>query len=196
MYFLGWLAFFQMSFLPGFLLISILKIRVRSIIEKIIFIFSLSLIINFILVFLLTLTKLYQPVYCYVIFISELIIFLIVVKNQPLTVDIFLPKKSSFLYNLGAIVVEIVIFRFFLLFIQNLSLNSVFLTGDAIDSWNQWAIQWARNQIPKLTYHYPQLIPANWSLTYVFMQTTRVELFAKLLMPLFVLGILLGSRLL
>jgi len=191
MYFLGWLAFFQMSFLPGFLLISILKIRVRSIIEKIIFIFSLSLIINFILVFLLTLTKLYQPVYCYVIFISELIIFLIVVKNQPLTVDIFLPKKSSFLYNLGAIVVEIVIFRFFLLFIQNLSLNSVFLTGDAIDSWNQWAIQWARNQIPKLTYHYPQLIPANWSLTYVFMQTTRVELFAKLLMPLFVLGILL-----
>ncbi len=183
MYFLGWLAFFQVTCLPGFLFLHFLKIKTKTLIEKTIFIFGLSLIINFLFVFILTLLRVYQPIVVYVIFIIEIIMFLFMIVS----------KRSMFrvgFFTLTLIVSFLVIIRFLLPVIQNFSLKSVFLNGDAIDSWNVWASQWARNKIPLATYHYPQLIPTNWSLTYVFMQTTQIELFAKFLMPLFTLAIL------
>jgi hypothetical protein len=76
------------------------------------------------------------------------------------------------------------------LFIQNL--GTVFSTWDAVVSWNSWANTWALSQIPLSSDLYPQLVPANWSITYVLLGGTTLQFFAKAIMPLFALMILLG----
>ncbi len=190
LYFLGFLGFFQITFLPGFFTLKYLQIRTKTALEKIIFIFTLSLITNFILVFILSLIKLYLPFVIYAIFFIEMVAFFFTIKNNPIYFRLDLPKRSKKIFTLIFFLSIVVIARFLLPFLQNFSLDSVFLQGDAIDSWNFWSTTWAKNIIPSKTLHYPQLIPANWSLTYIFMQTTTVELFAKLMMPLFVLAIL------
>jgi len=45
--------------------------------------------------------------------------------------------------------------------------------------------------LPTHTWRYPQLIPTNWSISYVLLQNTDVQCFAKAIMPLFSLGVLL-----
>lgn len=64
----------------------------------------------------------------------------------------------------------------------------IFRGGDELFSWNAWAIQWAGNQFPTNTRHYPQLLPAAWSVIYQFLPKP-VDFFAKALMPMFTLGI-------
>jgi 4-amino-4-deoxy-L-arabinose transferase-like glycosyltransferase len=67
--------------------------------------------------------------------------------------------------------------------------DPVFTDWDAVVSWNRWAVDWAANRLPERTYHYPQLVPANLSLTYVLMGTTRVEAFARVVMGAFEVAI-------
>lgn len=71
------------------------------------------------------------------------------------------------------------------------NLGSVFDAWDAVFSWNRWAGVWFDGRIPTDTRFYPQLIPVNWSLTYVFIGDSNLQLFAKSIMPLFILGIFL-----
>ena len=73
--------------------------------------------------------------------------------------------------------------------VQNL--GTVFQTYDAIVSWNPWATAWAKNAFPVGTWQYPQLIPTNWSLSYVLIGSIQVQFFAKAIMPLFTFFILL-----
>jgi hypothetical protein len=65
------------------------------------------------------------------------------------------------------------------------NLGSVFNSWDAVMSWNRWAIEWSQNRLPSETAYYPQLIPTNWSLAYVFTGNNQVQFFAKAIMPLF-----------
>jgi len=190
-YLFGGVAFVQITFLPGFLFLGFSKIKSKTFVEKIVFIFAVSLIANFVLVYLLSLLKLYLSITVYLVFSLEFVAFFLLAKKKKLSFSFpFSTKKNGFLFLL-LLISTFVVARFLLPFLQNLSLKSVFLDGDAIDSWNVWATQWAQNKIPLATGHYSQLIPTNWSLTYVFMQTLQIELFAKLLMPLFILAILL-----
>ena len=71
-------------------------------------------------------------------------------------------------------------------------LGGIFTEWDAVVSWNRWAVDWAGNHLPRLTYEYPQLLPTNWSLSYVFLQDTRIWFFAKAPMPLFCLVLVLA----
>src|SRR5204863_9978155 len=57
-------------------------------------------------------------------------------------------------------------------------------------SWDRWAMEWAGNRLSR-TGLYPQLLPTNWSLTYVMLGNTDVKMFAKAIMPLFTLATLL-----
>ena len=70
--------------------------------------------------------------------------------------------------------------------------GQIFQQWDAVVSWNRWAIDWAANRLPSGTGLYPQLLPANVSLTYVFMQTSDVWIFAKAFQFLFCLMLLLA----
>ncbi len=71
------------------------------------------------------------------------------------------------------------------------NIGTIFNTWDAIVSWNRWATEWAQNSFPVHSWRYPQLIPANWSLSYVFMGNAEIQFFAKAIVPLFTLFILL-----
>jgi len=68
------------------------------------------------------------------------------------------------------------------------SFGGVFSGWDDIVSWNRWAMDWYRGSLPRETWHYPQLLPAAWSLTYAFMGTERIQFFAHGMMPLFSLA--------
>ena len=70
--------------------------------------------------------------------------------------------------------------------------GDIFQQWDAVVSWNRWAIDWAANGLPRRTAEYPQLLPTNLSLTYVFIQDSTIWFFAKGLMPLFCLFLLLA----
>ena len=79
----------------------------------------------------------------------------------------------------------------------------IFTGWDDVASWNRWAMDWFRGGFPEHTWHYPQVVPVAWSLTYAFMGTDLVQSFARGMMPLFALaGVLVvadlargGSRL-
>ena len=70
--------------------------------------------------------------------------------------------------------------------------GDIFQQWDAVVSWNRWAQDWAGNRLPRTTAEYPQLLPCNMSLSYVFLQDTSIWFFAKGFMFLFCLLLLLG----
>ena len=57
--------------------------------------------------------------------------------------------------------------------------NEVFTIWDAIVSWDRWALDWYQGRLPTLTWQYPQVIPASWSLTYLFVNDSIVKQFAR-----------------
>jgi hypothetical protein len=189
-----------MVFLPGFLLLKYLRFEYESKIQTIIYSFGLSLLINYLLVYGLTVLKLYKPGVMYVIFLAEILLLFLYLKNNSSNrkdLDIKDParqlthflKGQSLYYNvllLGSVIFILVYADYFVS-----SFGSVFTRWDAMVSWNRWAVSWSANQLPTMTYRYPQLIPANWSMSYVMMQTVDVQLFAKSIMSLFPIATLL-----
>ena len=83
----------------------------------------------------------------------------------------------------------VVILRYAFLFFY--SMGGVFDLRDPVVSWNRFTLDWAANRFPSNTWRYPQLIPANWSISYVLMQNTEVQCFASAIMPLFSIAVLL-----
>jgi hypothetical protein len=69
------------------------------------------------------------------------------------------------------------------------NLGDIFQLGDAVKSWNPWSLLWVRGYYP-ITY-YGQLIPINYSITYIFMQNSQIQFFAAGFMPLFAIFVLL-----
>lgn len=67
-----------------------------------------------------------------------------------------------------------------------LNIGKIFSGWDAIFSWNRWAIDFFNNKIPVSTYHYPLLIPANWSISYVLCGYP-LQFIPKAMMPLFLI---------
>ncbi len=221
MFILGLLSFFQMTFVPGYILLRLLKFELKGRIQIMVFCFSLSLLFNYLLVYFLTLLKLYKPSMLYPILVLEygfLFYFLFLKKSDfyvstkpvaPAAQDAAMPADKSrngekvgffckllqginslpsyftgrpafsfwFIVSIAAISV------YFYYFFSHL--GTAFFTGDVGITWNRWAVDWYNNRLPGLTWHYPQLIPANWSITYVIMQNASIQFFAKPLMALF-----------
>ncbi len=72
------------------------------------------------------------------------------------------------------------------------AVGQIFQQWDAVVSWNRWAVDWAANRLPYATSIYPQLMPTNFSLSYVFMQSSEVWIFAKSFQFLFCLMLLVA----
>jgi hypothetical protein len=211
MTFLGILALIQILFLPGILAMKVLKPG-GGLLQKLIYIVGISLILNFLLVFLLTALHIYLQPIMLVVLAAEIggILFLYrSTLKTPLreTFDSvwervneslrkFLDpvadsKKNSGLFTLfrkyalivSAFIAVTALVHMGQIFLQNIP--SVFNTYDAIVSWNQWGTEWAQNAFPVGTEDYPQLGPSMFSLTYVIIGSLKVQFFAKALMPLF-----------
>ena len=197
---LGILALIQTIFLPGVLILYFANIKTQSIIQKYIYIFALSLFANYSLVTILVLLKFYVFAAMFAIIVAEvlLIIFLILKKrisilgysnlNQAYQSFRVLLKQNNSHIKVLVIGVSTVTLFYFALFIANI--GTIFYFTDTVNNihWNTWAIDFANNIFPQQSSHFPQLIPSNWSISYLLIGESNIHFFPKSIMPLFFLG--------
>jgi hypothetical protein len=217
LFFWGVVGIFQDLFLPGLIFVYLLRYPKRHF-EKFIAIIASSLVINYLLVFLLTACHIYIRPVVFILLIAEIgSIAWLYRFNLKQPIETFFSRlitQLGLLYAKGlrvfrkrdsesalAVCVRLLYVLFCLilayialnwiwkLFIWNL--GSSFNSYDTVAEWNRWALDWAANQLPTGTWRYPQLLSSNWSLIYVLMGNTTIQFFAKSFMPLFTLFILL-----
>jgi hypothetical protein len=200
---LGILSILQMACLPGAFFAK--QLKNETLISKIASIFGLSLVLNYLGVFLLTALQLYQPAVVYSLISAELVLLCWVYRHELLNTR-SLPQVpfTSFITSgmLGAftgpdkpkrfqaIIATFIVFSAFATVAYFMSvlihcLGTTLSTWDALASWNKWAIEWSNNRIPKHTWHYPQLLPGVWSISFMVLQKETLQLFIKAFMPLF-----------
>jgi hypothetical protein len=199
MFILGLLAFLQTTFIPGFILLKYTKTGTGKI-RQLVYGFGLSLLINYLLVFLLTITGIYKPLTLYIILFCEgiLLVYYYWKHRSPRYIKLDFPQYAASLkqftashslaYNFLFIVSLAVILWYVFLFFY--FMGGVLEHWDPAVGWNPFALDWAANRLPGHSWHYPQLIPANWSISYVLLQNTGIQCFAKAFMPLFSIGVL------
>ena len=204
---LGVLGLVQVVFLPGYLLLRIMRAG-GGVIATAALSFALSLLVNYCLVAALVVVGLYRPAVVYAVFAAEVLLWLrldyrrlgsaigpafAAAKEQTRAfvrdIDRHCPIQSHLLRRAMLATAVLVIGGFGLAGIAET--GQIFQQWDAVVSWNRWAVDWAANRLPLVTSYYPQLLPANASLSYVVMQTSEVWIFAKAMQFLFCLMILL-----
>jgi hypothetical protein len=210
---LGLLGIIQIIFLPGLVVLRLFHLR-TNLLDKVLIIFGTSLISNYCIIFLLSLLGIYSRIPLAALILAELIAILWLYRKDLVTPartilefmqdgiyevsNLFFPRRQSdgisVFYYFIVILLLLAAAKSLLwavnLFIQNL--GTVFSAWDAVVSWNSWATTWAASKIPLGSDLYPQLVPANWSITYVLLGGTTLQFFAKAIMPLFALMTLLG----
>ena len=187
---LGVLGILQMSLIPGLLLYRILPdVAQRNFWLNLPLIFALSLIANYIGVYLLTSFSLYLPYVLRSIFIVELLGLLFLYPKfwclPMVPAKALLPPSPNTTENLAAQYTRfgkqaLVFLLILAVGIWMYSWGGVFGIRDPSVSYNIWAIAWAHNQFPILTWHYPQLMPANWSIPYVMMGSLPQQIFLEM----------------
>jgi hypothetical protein len=216
MFILGIMALSQSMVLPGALILKVINFR-GSFIQRLGYIIGLSLIVTFLGILFLTLLGLYKQIVVIILFVVQVVGLLWMYRyslGESITTllpqiwnhfvhslnDFFPPLNEDETSTLAAFVRSIFKLGFFILAISVLwwafklffnYLGSIFTAWDAINSWNKWALTWANGHVPLYTQSYPQLIPAHWSLTYIFIGSSKVQFFAKALMLCFTFLILL-----
>ncbi|NNM60187.1 MAG: hypothetical protein HKM04_10300 [Legionellales bacterium] len=192
------MSLLQILFLPGYLFLSCYHFK-RGILQTLILSFGLSLSINYCLVLLLTTLHLYTHAVILSVFAVEL--FFLGWQLRPLLIGhpvitqnynfqellkigvvsgggfIKQEIKNFNFLKITALFFALYLFYYYLYFSS--PANYIFTSWDPVVSWNQWAVDWYHNHFPIQTYEYPQLLPANISLTYQFMGNSTVQLFAK-----------------
>ena len=158
--------------------------------------------VNYQIVFLLHYAGLFTPIAIYIILGLEWTGLLLGMAPKRFSPLFHLPSEATLKHvraalgrkprtaviTFSAALAGVLVFAWFSL----TNFGSVFITGDAVVSWDRWAMEWAQNDGRWIGFgYYPQLLPTNWSLTYVILQNTDVKMFAKAIMPLFSLATLL-----
>ncbi|MHC1772504.1 MAG: hypothetical protein AB9907_12395 [Flexilinea sp.] len=206
----GILGLLQSVLLPGLIILKVVKIR-GGILERMIYCFPLSLISNYLAVFTLTALGIYiRPVVVGLLFLEFLVLSLLFRDDLQLPFSravinlysVVQAESKPFLSMLpsgndaGGILRFILWFVFgseavsavfWGLHVCSLNVGTVFSGLDTLFSWNTYAESWAQNLIPQLHGAYPQLVPANWSLSYLLQGDGSVQLFNTLIPPVFFL---------
>ena len=187
----GLMSLVQVCCLPGFLLLQFFP--VRGAFTRALVAFAFSLFINYQLVFLLVLTGLYQRSVIFALFALELTAAAGVIVTRKWRPPSCSPAAEIHWKEPIADWPRILPLRYLLpglaaltpLFLMRFwlpKIPGVFNHWDDLVSWNVWAVEWAHNALPQWCRSYPQLMTANWSLTYVFTNQTSVQFFAKAFM--------------
>lgn len=213
--FCGIVGLLQSILLPGLILLKIFKIR-GGLIERFLILFPLSLVTNYLIIFLLAAFRIYtRPVLLLLIAIEILTLLFLFrrtfqtpmkeilfnieksIKQELLPLTTMLSQSSNqsheiiqnalwILSGLGS--VSAVLWG---IHVWRLNFGTIFNGWDTLFSWNAFAETWATNQIPAFRGSYPQLVPANWSISYVLQGANPVQFFNTLIPPLFFLWIFL-----
>ena len=210
---LGLLGILQIILIPGLIVYRFFSIR-ANLLDKALIVFGTSLVANYCVVFLLSLLGIYTRITLSILILAEFVAIVWLYRKELVTpaknileaaqdgiyevTRLFFPQRekgnSSVLYYFVVLFLLLLsvgcIFWAVNILVDNL--GTVFSTWDAVVSWNRWATIWAAGQLPMDSHFYPQLIPANWSITYVLLGSTAIQFFAKAIMPFFTLVILLG----
>lgn len=209
----GTLALLQSTILPGLLIRKLCSLR-GGITEQIIRLLPLSLMANYLVIFLLAALHLYTRPVMLVLIVIEVFALLWLYRRTLLR-----PLSENFSAFAGALRRELQPLRDFLyghfendgrdlkswiwlfsgcfalsgviwaLHLCRLNFGTVFSGWDTLFSWNRYAEIWAEGSLPNIGGMYPQLIPANWSLSYLLQGEGAVQFFNTLLPPLFFLMI-------
>ncbi len=212
----GILSLLQVLCLPGLILRRYLRLP-DSILLQSVFVFGLSLTVNYTLGFFFTALGFFtRPVVFAVVMVEMIwlaIIYLPVLVKTNLdavsqsiigrvrnAVALLKPGKWNdqalvrLLYLVAAAVLLILAVTSLEWASRYIRYNvgSVFNTWDTILSWNRWSVEWANNRIPIDTEDYAQLIPINWAWMFLLVGSTRMQLFAQGLMPAFTFAMLMA----
>lgn len=187
---LGILSLLQISIIPGILITA--QIRTLTPQDRTLLVLPLSCIANYFLVIMLTVLGNYKQTTLIAVLIVEAA-FLILYANRKLLQGSYAVDFSALLGRDKNTVIRwlVILLLFFVTILTFKQIGTVFTDGDAVLSWNMWAIDWFNGISPRNTHHYPQLIPALYSLTYQFIGSVEVELFAKLVAAFFPLMMML-----
>lgn len=187
---LGLLSLAQIWFVPGYLLLC--RTKDISSPDKLLLAFPLSAAINFFLVYVLVLLNAYTQQVVLLVFGLEVFALTFMARTgfkEPSEAQRASSKLIGFKFDFTNVVFVIFVLVYASQFFNQL--GSVFTQGDAVSSWNFWAVSWFNGVIPHGLAWYPQLLPTLYSLTYQFIADSRVELFAKIAVsfyPLVALG--------
>lgn len=195
----GVLSIFQLTFIPGLIITRLFKFQ--GFLINLIFALGISPIVNYLFVLLMTTLGIYTRINTLIIIGIEIVALFVVMipvfKNYSIMTN--LNQFSNIFFReyfeseklgteKGEKVIKVAIFTlasgmliFFLIHYAT-QYSSVFTGWDAVVSWNRWAVDWFANHFPYGSLHYPQLIPANLSITYQLIGDERVQFFAKYFM--------------
>ncbi|HLP14888.1 MAG TPA: hypothetical protein VK470_01445 [Bacteroidota bacterium] len=201
MFLLGIASLIQLIVLPGSLALRLLKISTTSTIERFLYVFALSLYINYCAVCALTWIGVYTRAVIVSLFALEALLWLWLARNDIRRLrsahtlnelarrfsETTLPLPPRHRFMLSAACVIILFFACLIPF----SAGSAYYFSDALMHWSRWPNAWASNLLPADTRHYPQLFPTNLSLIFLFTGDSGLRFFPKVLMPFFFTGILL-----
>jgi len=183
-------AYLQFFFIPGaiFLLVLNLKTNLFSFLSLA---FAVSLVINYLVVFILSVFGIYNHFIIYLIFFLELIYLynkknnlkkfftkvIQITKNNFTTI-----KNKEFIYlALALCLFGIFLNPIFSIFKDNIyGYSQVFLLQDVLEYYAKWARQWYYNDgIPQTVFFRPQMWSADISIIYKFFNNEYYEIFTK-----------------
>lgn len=205
MFFLLLLSVLQICFIPGFILFVLLNRKpddIKLLLAPVIS-FGLSLLVNYLIVVILIWFHLYTKTALITVIITELLILTGIIfynKSGIKTFDcrgsfkrlfdegkLFLNFRGSAFDKIKSVLFILSVMLLAGITVQMLlNIGKIFHGWDAVFSWNRWAIDFFNNKIPVSTYHYPLLIPANWSVSYVLCGYP-LQFISKAMMPLFLI---------
>ncbi len=184
-----------MTILPGWVWLRAARIRTRNPCEEAVYCFAASLILNHWLVYFLTVIGQNGRSAWLAIAAAEAVLLVILIRPWTEPPFVFVPAaqaapvEPTFIsVGLAALALATVLALIRILFDN---WGTVFTSNDDVLSWDRWAQDWFLKRWPVGPDLYPQLLPANWSVTYALMRTTDVKMFAKAIMPFFGVAILL-----
>lgn len=210
---LGILSLFQITLLPGLIVLSASRYQ-GSLLRRLLLAFGFSLTANFLGVFALGAAGVYGRHVTFALFGAELVV-LAWLEGSAIRRWLASPLLSAFIATIvgeirrlrevsgpgtaglvraAAAIAALLIALFeiaqiLVTFVANW--GTIFKFEDAVFSWNRWALDWYLKGLPAWSYHYPQLVPANWSISYVFMNAP-LQYIGRGMMPLFMLVLLLA----
>jgi hypothetical protein len=216
MFFLGILAVFQILFFPGLIFRALYHPRGKFFFQLSVVI-AISMLFNFLIFYAMILLHIYTRTAVLIIIGLEILALLWLYRSifstslddlaHSIRDEIDKVKQSfqswfsiensspaiTVLRGLVIVVFLVLALSLTYWFFRRLPNNfgSVFNSWDSVVSWNAWAETWAQGQTPRIHLTYPQLLPINLSVTYVLIGNTHIDLFAKAIMPLFALLIVL-----
>ena len=210
---MGILGLLQSVLLPGLIIIKTGKLR-GGITEQLLRLVPLSLTANYLCVFLLAALRFYRRPVMLGLILAEIAAVIWLYREtlfQPLNTAFsslseafrrelrplgdFLTENPSGRKNILSSWIWVLsgCFAFsgvvWALHLCRLNFGTIFTGWDTVFSWNAWAEMWAGGSIPKVAGLYPQLLPVNWSVSYVLQEKEWLQFFNTLLPPIFFLMI-------